>query len=142
MGGTSIANFTQAAQQAQHWVNELAGNLNWDERRSYRLLRCVLQALRDWLPQQETADLSAQLPTLIRGIYFEGWKPLETPVSDRSKDEFIARIQGAFSDDLLNDPEQAVTAVFRLLDRHVSPGEIEDVRNSMKKTLRDLWPAD
>lgn len=142
MGGTSIANFTHAAQQAQQWVNELAGDLNWDERRSYNLLRCVLQALRDWLPQQEMADLSAQLPALIRGIYFEGWKPLEAPVWDRGKEEFIARIQGAFSDDLLNDPDAAVTAVFRLLDRHISPGEIEDVRNSMKKTLRDLWPAD
>lgn len=142
MGGTSIPNFTHAAQQAQQWVNELAGGLNWDEKRSYHLLRCVLQAFRDWLPQQEMADLSAQLPVLIRGIYFEGWKPLEAPVWDRSKEEFIARIQGAFSDDLPNDPEAAVTAVFRLLDRHVSPGEIEDVRNSMKKTLRDLWPAD
>lgn len=142
MGDTSIANFTQAAQQAQHWVNELAGDLNWDERRSYHLLRCVLHALRDWLPQQEMADLSAQLPALIRGIYFEGWKPLETPVWDRKKDEFIARVQKAFADDLLTDPDAAVAAVFRLLDRKVSPGEIEDVRNSMRKGLRDLWPAD
>jgi uncharacterized protein (DUF2267 family) len=87
-------------------------------------------------------DLAAQLPVLIRGIYFEGWKPLDTPVWDRKKDDFIARVQHAFSDDLLNDPEAAVTAVFRLLDRHVSQGEIEEVRNSMKKPLRELWPAD
>lgn len=88
------------------------------------------------------ADLSAQLPVLIRGIYFEGWQPFETPVGDRSKDEFIARIQDAFPDDLSDDPAAAVRAVFRLLDRHVSPGEIDDVRTSMKKSLRHLWPAD
>jgi len=86
-------------------------------------------------------DLSAQLPALIRGIYFEGWKPVETPVWNRKKDDFIARIQEAFSDDLLNDPEEAVAAVFRLLGRHVSHGEIEDIRHSMKKPLRELWPA-
>lgn len=142
MGSRSIVNFTQAAQQAQQWVNELADDLNWDERRSYRLLRCTLHALRDWLSQEEMVDLSAQLPVLIRGIYFEGWKPLETPVWERNKGDFIERLKNAFSDDPLNDPDGAVAAVFRLLDRHVSHGEIVQVRNSMKKSLRELWPAD
>jgi uncharacterized protein (DUF2267 family) len=138
---TSIAAFTQSAQHAQQWVNELADDLDWTDRRAYLLLRSVLHALRDWLPQEEMVDLSAQLPALIRGIYFEGWKPVETPVWNRKKDDFIARIQEAFSDDLLNDPEEAVAAVFRLLGRHVSHGEIEDIRHSMKKPLRELWPA-
>ncbi len=142
MAGTSMVNFTQAAQQAQQWVNELAEELNWNERRAYHLLRCVLHALRDWLSPEEMADLSAQLPVLIRGIYFEGWKPLDTPVWERKKEDFIERVQDAFSDDLLNDPDAAVAAVFRLLDRHVSHGEIVQVRNSMKKSLRDLWPAE
>lgn len=142
MAGTTIAAFTQAAQQAQQWVNELAEDLDWEERRAYRLLRCVLHAVRDWLPHQEMVDLSAQLPSLIRGIYFEGWKPLDTPVADRKKEDFIARVQDSFSDDRLNDPDAAVRAVFRLLHRHVSRGEIVQVRNSMKKSLHDLWPQD
>ncbi len=141
MSGTSIANFTQAGQQAQHWVNELADDLDWDEHRPYRLLRCVLHALRDWLSQEEMVDLSAQLPVLIRGIYFEGWKPLETPVRERKKHDFIERVEDAFADDPLNDSDAAVAAVFRLLDRHVSHGEIVQVRNSMKKSLRELWPV-
>ena len=141
MAGTSMVNFTQAGQQAQQWVNELAEDLNWNERRAYHLLRSVLHALRDWLSPEEMTDLSAQLPVLIRGIYFEGWKPLETPVWERKKEDFIERIQASFSDDLLNDPDRAVAAAFRLLDRHISHGEIVQVRNSMKKTLRDLWAA-
>jgi uncharacterized protein (DUF2267 family) len=142
MSGTSIPNFTQAAQQAQSWVNELADDLDWDERRSYRLLRCVLHALRDWLPPAEVVDLSAQLPVLIRGIYFEGWEPQQSQVWDRSKDRFIERIEDTFGADWLDDPERAVVAAFRLIDRHVSRGQIEDVRSSMKKALRKLWPAD
>src|SRR5690606_3387385 len=119
------------AQQAQQWVNELADDLDWTAPRAYRLLRSVLHALRDWLPQEEVIDLSAQLPVLIRGIYFEGWRPSETPVWDRKKDEFIARIQEAFRGDPLDDPDAAVAAVFRLLGRHISRGEIDEVKNSM-----------
>jgi uncharacterized protein (DUF2267 family) len=140
MVGTDIPNFTQAGQQARQWVNELAEDLNWDVRRAYHLLRSVLQALRDWLSPEEMADLSAQLPTLVRGIYFEGWKPSET-VWERRKDAFILRIECDFSHNLEN-PDAAVAAVFRLLDRHISHGEIVQVRNSMRKSLRELWPAD
>lgn len=142
MSSASIANFNHASHQAQQWVNELAEDLNWNERRAYHLLRCVLHALRDWLSQEEMLDLSAQLPVLIRCIYFEGWKPLDTPVWNRRKEDFMDRIRTTFADDLSTDPELAVAAVFRLLDRHISHGEIVQVRNSMKKSLRELWPAD
>jgi uncharacterized protein (DUF2267 family) len=142
MAGTSIATFTQAAQQAQQWFNELSDDLDWTDRRAYHLLRSVLHALRDWLPQQEMIDLASHLPTLIRGIFFDGWRPLATPVAGRKKELFIARIQDDFSDGILNDPNAAVAAVFRLLDRHISDGQIADIRHSLKKPLRELWPAD
>jgi uncharacterized protein (DUF2267 family) len=141
MGHTGISGFTQAAQQAQQWVNELAGDLGWEERRAYRLMRCVLHALRDWLTPEEMSDLSAQLPVLMRGIYFEGWQPLQVLVRDRKKDDFVARIEREFTDDPLDDPEAGIAAVFRLLGRHVSQGEIAQVRHSMRKSLRDLWPV-
>lgn len=77
----------------------------------------------------------------MRGIYFENWKPLETPVRERRKEDFIARVEEAFPRDMPSDPDGAVRAVFRLLDRHISHGEIVQVRNAMKKPLHDLWPA-
>lgn len=138
---TTISSFTQAANQAQHWVNELADELDWSERRAYRLLRSVLQALRDWVTPEEMADLAAQLPALIRGIYFEGWRPSETPVWSRRKEDFVDRIQGDMANEPLDDPDRAIAAVFSLLDRHLDRGEIDQVRNSMKKGLRQLWPA-
>jgi uncharacterized protein (DUF2267 family) len=141
MGHTSISALSQAAETAQHWVNELAADLNWDERRSYRLLRTVLPTLRDWLSPEEVADLAAQLPVLVRGIYFEGWTPQEGYLPDRSKQQFVSRVQAAFTDDALEDPDAAISAVFRLLDRHISAGEAVQVRNSMKKALRRMWPA-
>lgn len=141
MTHTTISSFTQAAQQAQQWVNELAADLNWSEPRAHHLLRSVLHALRDWLSPEEAADLSAQLPVLVRGIFFEGWQPQESPVWDRKKEDFVLRIGRDFEHDMLHDADTAIAAVFRLLDRHISPGEILQVRNSMKKSLRQLWPA-
>jgi uncharacterized protein (DUF2267 family) len=141
MNHTGISTFTHAAQQAQHWVNEPADDLGCSEQHAYRLLKSVLQTLRDWLSQEEVADLSAQLPLLIRGIYFEGWKPSESPVRDRRKGDFVISARACLDDNAGIDLDTAIGAVFGLLDPHVSHGEIVQVRNSMKKSLRDLWPA-
>ena len=56
------------------WLNELAAELGTeDHRHAYRVLRAVLHAVRDRLTVDEAAQLAAQLPELIRGIYYEGW---------------------------------------------------------------------
>ncbi|MBN9035107.1 MAG: DUF2267 domain-containing protein [Rhizobiales bacterium] len=138
---TGIASFTQAAEQAQQWVNDLGENLGWDIHRSYRLLRSVLHALRDWLSPEEAADLAAQLPMLVRGIYFDGWNPQNAPVPDRSKPRFVERVQCEMGKDTLDDPDRAIAMVFELLERHLDHGELVQVRNSMKKRLRQLWPS-
>lgn len=140
MTATTIHSFAHAAEQAQRWVNELCADLGWNDRRAYRLLRSVLQTLRDWLQPEEAADLAAQLPLLVRGLYFEGWSPSAAPTAERSKADFIARVDAAFTDDPIYDTDAAIAAVFRLLDRHVSSGEVEQVRSSMRRSLRRLWP--
>jgi uncharacterized protein (DUF2267 family) len=141
MSHTTVSTFTQAAQQAQQWINELAADLNWSEQRSFRIFRAVLHTMRDWLSQEEMSDLSAQLPVLIRGVYFEGWDPLQAPVPDRKKRDFVLSVSAEFGHENDVDLERAIRAVFHLLDRHVSHGEMVQVRNSMQKALRQLWPT-
>ena len=97
--------------------------------------------MRDWLSLEEAADLSAQLPLLLRGLYFEGWNPSISPVSKRSKHYFILSLTKRLGHDADVEIDKAITAVFGLLDRHISLGEIVQVRNSMKKSLRQLWPG-
>lgn len=140
MTHTSVTGFTRSAEQAQQWVNELSRDLGWNEPNAYRLLKSVLHTVRDWLSPEEMADLSAQLPTLIRGIYFEGWKP-DTPTWERTKHDFVISVRNGFGYEPDVDIDQAITAVFKVLDHHISHGEIVHVRNSMKKSLRNLWPA-
>src|SRR5690606_30155842 len=143
MSETGIATLDGAASQVNVWLNEVAQAAHIDDKNeAYRLLRATLQALRDWLGVDEAADLGAQLPTLLRGIYYEGWNPSATPVHPRSKEDFVARVQHAFQADPLKNPDLAIHAVFTVLNRHVTPGQIAQVRHALQKPLRELWPED
>ncbi|CAI2934394.1 protein of unknown function [Aminobacter niigataensis] len=50
------------------------------------------------------------------------------------------RVTETFGHDSSINLDEAIGAVFSLLDRHLSHGEIVQVRNSMRKSLRRLWP--
>lgn len=140
MSITGIPSLDHAPQVAAEWLNELCDDLDWPEkRRACLLLRETLHAIRDCLPVDEAVDLAAQMPLLVRGIYYEGWDPSKTPSPARSKADLLARIEARFSREPLDDPERAVAAVFDLLRRHVSPGELDHVRQSMRKAVRELW---
>lgn len=141
MSETGIATLDGATNQANVWLNEVEQAAHLDDRNhAYRLLRATLHALRDWLSVDEAADLGAQLPTLLRGIYYEGWNPSATPAHPRTKDDFVAQVQHAFRVDPLKNPDLAIRAVFGVLNRHVTTGQIEQVRHALQKPLRDLWP--
>lgn len=140
MKTTGITSIDHAPQVVAEWLNLLQQDLGWSDRgRAYLLLRETLHTVRDFLTVDEAADLSAQLPLLIRGIFFDGWVPARTPAKPRSVDDFLARVMKAFSDDPPLEPDVAVAAVFALLRRQISPGEYRQVAWAMRKPLRDLW---
>lgn len=132
-----------AIHQANRWIGAIDGRLGWDNRqRAYRLLREVLQALRDWLPIEEGAHLSAQLPLFLKGVFYDQWDPTRIPAESRSKDAFLARIRDRLAPDVPPHLEEAVSAVFELIGAEISRGEFEDVRAALPKDLRDLAPLE
>lgn len=140
MSALGLRIIDEAVQDANEWLNELDGRVGWaDKNRAYRLLRAVLHEVRDHLNPDEAAQLGAQLPTLIRGIYYEGWNPSKTPVKERSRAGFVERVQSRFRPDPMGDAEIAIRAVFWLLDRHVSEGQMSDVRGTFKAEIRELF---
>ncbi|MCE6967257.1 DUF2267 domain-containing protein [Cereibacter sphaeroides] len=137
---SGIPTLDHAPQVAAEWLNELQEDLGWADRgRAYLLLRATLHAIRDFLTVEEAADLAAQLPILMRGIFYEGWVPARTPAEARTVDDFLERVTGAFTVSPLAEPDVAVAAVFDLLRRHVSQGEFRQVAWAMRRPLRDLW---
>jgi len=111
------------------------------EAEAYSVLRAVLHALRDRLPADEAVQLGAELPMLIRGFYYEGWKPSSTPKKQRSLEAFLEGMQPLPKLEAELDAEQALRSVFLILDHRISAGEIADVRQAMPEEVRKLWPT-
>jgi uncharacterized protein (DUF2267 family) len=134
--------FDASLQKSQIWLNELMGELDWQDKpqNACLALRTALHALRDRLTIEEAVHLGAQLPILIRGVYYEGWKLTGKPVKERHKSEFLDHIAAVFRDDDTVDPEKVMRAFFKVLSRHVTRGEIENVRHLLPKALQELWP--
>ena len=134
--------FDASLQKTQVWLNDLMVELGWENRphNACLALRTALHALRDRLTADGPVHLGAQLPTLIRGVYYEGWKLTGKPVKERHKSEFLDHIAAVFRDDDTVDPEKVMRAVFKVLARHISKGEIENVKHSLPRSLQDLWP--
>ena len=131
--------FDRTLHKTYEWLADLMGLLSVDDRHMvYQALRATLHALRDRMTVEEVAQLGAQLPMLVRGFYYEGWDPTAKPLKRRHKEAFLAYIASEFNNDDV-DPEQAARAVFALLAKRVTTGEIEDVKHILPAELRELW---
>ncbi len=141
MSSKGLEVIDRSAQLTNEWINELTERLDWRDRKQVlQLLRLVLTGIRDHLPHEESADFAAQLPLLLRGMYYEGWRPAKTPDPDRSKEAFIDRIEKHFTLELDFNGEEDIATAMRYLNGKVSPGEISDVRNALPPQIRGLWP--
>jgi uncharacterized protein (DUF2267 family) len=142
----SVEALDTTVQKTNEWLRDIAVELGTDNRRhAYLALRGTLHALRDFLPLEESAQFSAQLPLLVRGIYFEAWDPSTTPEQDRSRESFLRRTElelqrAMFDEDYPIDTEEAVRAVLRVLTGRISAGEMDQVRHVMPERVRELWP--
>ena len=140
MSASGLDTIDRTVQKTHEWLNGVMGCLGIRDRRlAYVALRAVLHALRDRLTVDAAASLGAQLPLLVRGIYYEGWHPSGKPLRLRHVEEFLALVEQEFGRDELMDPEDAARAVFHVLEQHIDPGENAKVVQSLPQPLRDLW---
>jgi uncharacterized protein (DUF2267 family) len=137
---TGLEVFDETLHKTNMWLKEIAQELSMDRHGAYQVLRAVLHCLRDRLTTNEAADLGDQLPMLIRGIYYEAWRPAGKPDKIRSRDEFLTGITTRIAMKQSIDAENAARAVFRTLENHVSLGEIRDVLHVLPEEIRTLWP--
>ncbi len=141
MSTTGLEVFDSTLQKTNSWLSDIMQEMGWEgeRQRAYLALRSVLHALRDRLTVEEALDLGAQLPMLIRGFYYEGWKVAGKPLKERRRADFLAHIQQDFRNDERMDPEAIARAVFNVIARRVSIGEIEDIKQILPAELRELW---
>jgi uncharacterized protein (DUF2267 family) len=140
MQTTHVESLDRTIQKTNEWLKAIAEHLGTDDRQlAYHALRATLHALRDRIGRDEAFNLGAQLPTLIRGVYFEGWRHAAKPLHIRDRDEFLGVIVAEAGGPVF-ESERAARAVFHVLAKKVSPGEIEDVKGNLPASIRGLWP--
>lgn len=98
-----------------------------------------MHTLRDRLPVDDAAHLAAQLPLLIRGIFFDGWRPAAVPVK-LSREEFLVAVSEKIVAAQVIDPVQITRDVLGVIAAEISPGEAEKIRHILSKDLQKLWP--
>ena len=136
---SDVSVIDRTVEKTNIWLNDLAEELRSDDRKAaYRVLRAYLHAVRDRLTVNEAAQLAAQLPELIRGTYYEGWVPARTPVKYRTVDEFLLRVAREAQLPGETQASYACSAAARVLRRHVSQGEIEDVVSVFPEEMRPV----
>ena len=142
MSAQGLEVIDHTVQLTHEWINELNERLDWTSPHdALRLMRETLKAIRDHLGHQELTQFAAQMPLLIKGMYFEGWKPAETPIRDRSVDDFVSGIEAKVGDVMEYRGREDIVSVFKLLNSRISEGEVADVRANLPMAIRDLWPV-
>ncbi|MEK0446054.1 MAG: hypothetical protein RLZZ399_1375 [Verrucomicrobiota bacterium] len=140
MSAQHLEVFDTTIHKTHQWIDALADEVHLDPHAAYQVLRAVLQTLRDRLPVQEAAHFGAQLPMLVRGLFYEGWRPSDLPVA-LDRQAFLRRISENITSSRIVDPLEATRAVLVILDRFLGAGELEKISRILPAELRSLFPA-
>jgi len=131
-----------AVQEVHEWLNEIKAVCQWNnDAEAYAILRSVLQLLRDHLPLHSSIKLASQFSPLIRGLFYEGWRPIEQPMRERTEREFIDRLAEMLEQykHTRIEPELAAVAVFKTLQTKIDPNEVKKILAQLPKGVRKIF---
>ena len=125
-------------QKTHQWLDAISDRSHLDTHQSYQALRAVLQTLRDRLPANEAAHLAAQLPILIRGIFYEGWRPSDAP-DPMDFRLFLQKVADKIVTPRSIDPEAMTKHVFGVMRDFLAKGELAKVSRTLPKEFQELF---
>src|SRR5215475_2307513 len=140
MSATGLEVFDRTLQTTHIWLDEIIEDLHTDRHTAWHVLGAVMRTLRDRLPPGLAAHLSAELPLLVRGAYFDQWRPGQEALKMRSLAEFLERVSDGLTDTKPVGSLDATHAVFGVLERHLDHGQAEKVRLALPEEIRVHWP--
>ena len=131
--------FDKSNERSEAWVRDMMTFLDSDDpEMALHALRAGLHALRDRLTVEEAAQLAAQMPLAVRGLFYEGWRPNGKPLRVRHPNDFLALVITNYAPRTDAYADEIIRAVFRVLEKHLSAGEIGHVVSSLPEPLLGL----
>ena len=140
MSATGLDVFDKTLQTTNIWLDEIMAELGPDRQVAWKVLSVVLHKLRDRIPTGLSTHLGAELPLLVRGVYYDQFEPAKQP-TDCDLEEFVAEVSEWLSDIRPVNPRDAIRAVFSVLSRHIPRGQIAKVQDALPKDLRAFWAS-
>ena len=141
MSDTQIPALDHTVQQTNLWLKKLVDAHHFEDRhQAYNALRAVIQTLRDQLTVEQAVHLSAQLPMLVRGIFFEGYH-LGADRKAPHPAQFESQVADRLPPNFPRGPRAVTTTIFELLSSELDPGLIAKLIDELPVPLRSLWPS-
>jgi uncharacterized protein (DUF2267 family) len=140
MSEQGLETIETTTQKTHEWIARIAESMHMEKRDAWKSLRAVLQTLRDRLPQDVAVHFGAQLPMLVRGLYYEGWEPSKVPMK-MSREEFLAVVQSRIIADRVIDPVETVQNVVAIVADHIGDGEMHKVMHVFPSDMQALFLA-
>ncbi|MCW3474585.1 DUF2267 domain-containing protein [Limobrevibacterium gyesilva] len=141
MSSTGLDAFDKTLQTTHIWLDEVMDTVGPDRSVAWHVLGAVLRALRDRLPLELAAHLGAQLPLLVRGTYYDQFRPGHMPERSHTVDEFLACVAVNLGGIRPLNVRQATRSVFAVVGKHVTLEQADKVKRALPERIRELWPA-
>jgi uncharacterized protein (DUF2267 family) len=137
MSRTGVDSLDRSIDKTNMWLADVASSFGTEDRRlAYRVTRSWLHNLRDRLPVPVAAHIAAQLPELLRGVFYDGWNPSKVPIKF-GRDEYISRFA---RDAQIHHSEVPMAGrnVSSAMRKHMSEGAINEALGVLPGDIRDL----
>jgi uncharacterized protein (DUF2267 family) len=128
-------------QRAHEWLHDIERGLGFgNEHAAYAALRATLHAVRDRLPTELVVHFGAGLPTMIRGIYYDGWHPSAARLREAHAEDFAEAMRRELHGHTeLQNVEQVALAVMGVIEGRMDAGQIDHILEALPKQVRALW---
>ena len=133
--------FDKTLQESNLWLKELMDVLHTNDREiAYRILRATLHAVRDRVGPENAVHLGAQLPMLLRGLYYEGFRLAQSTTTERHLPAFLDHVRAELPSGLAIGLEEAVKGVFWVMSDKIDRREVAKIGNVLPAEIRALLP--
>jgi uncharacterized protein (DUF2267 family) len=137
MSSHRVHSLDRTVQTTNRWLAALAASIGTEDREfAHRVLKAWLHVVRDSLTVDSAAHLGAQLPDLLRGVFYNGWDPSVVPIR-RDRQEFIERF--AASGRIAHaDVRKLAPLVTGVLCDELSEAAVRHTLGQLPRGVRDL----
>lgn len=139
MSATGVTALDHSIQQTNVWLKSVCDELDLEDRHdAYSALRAVLHVLRDRLPPEVATHFGAQLPMVLRGLFYEGWHMAGTPTRERTVAQFADRVLAQLPPGFPLDPVTVTSGVFEILWERLDPGAFSKLIEHLPEEIRTM----